>query len=88
MNATNAAAENRNREERASRNLVSISPFFIVKDLQTSITFYRERLGFKLDFQGPNDDPYYAGVSRDGVGIMLKAILPDVLPCPNHTRHP
>jgi hypothetical protein len=26
-------------------------------------------------------------VSRDGIGIMLKAILPDVLPCPNHTRH-
>lgn len=73
----------------SSRNLVSISPFFIVKDLQTSIAFYRERLGFQLDFQGPEDirRPYYAGVSRDGVGIMLKAILPDVLPCPNHTRH-
>jgi catechol 2,3-dioxygenase-like lactoylglutathione lyase family enzyme len=87
MNAANAAADNANLEG-ASRNLVSISPFFIVKDLQTSIAFYRERLGFKLDFQGPNDDPYYAGVSRDGIGIMLKAILPDVLPCPNHTRHP
>ena len=33
-------------------------------------------------------DVYYAGVSRDGIGIMLKEILPDVLPCPNHTRHP
>jgi len=72
----------------ATKNLVSISPFFIVKDLQASIAFYRERLGFQLDFQGPNDDVYYAGVSRDGVGIMLKTILPDVLPCPNHTRHP
>jgi hypothetical protein len=30
---------------------------------------------------------YYAGVSRDGIGIMLKAIMPDVLPQPNHTRH-
>ena len=71
-----------------SRNLVSISPFFIVKDLQASIAFYRERLGFELDFQGPADDVYYAGVRRDGVGIMLKTIAPDVLPCPNHTRHP
>ena len=59
-----------------------------MKDLQASIVFYRERLGFQLDFQGPDGDVYYAGVSRDGVGIMLKAILPDVLPCPNHTRHP
>ena len=72
----------------ASRNLVSISPFFIVKDLRISIDFYCERLGFQVDFQGPDGDVYYAGVSRDGVGILLKVILPDVLPCPNHTRHP
>jgi catechol 2,3-dioxygenase-like lactoylglutathione lyase family enzyme len=68
-------------------NLVSIRPFFIVKDLQTSIAYYRDRLGFRLDFQGPPEDPYYAGLSRDGAGVMLKAILPDVLPVPNHTRH-
>jgi catechol 2,3-dioxygenase-like lactoylglutathione lyase family enzyme len=73
--------------EAANRNLESIRPFFIVKDLQVSITYYIERLGFQLDFQGPADDPYYAGVSRDGIGIMLKAISPEVLPQPNHTRH-
>jgi catechol 2,3-dioxygenase-like lactoylglutathione lyase family enzyme len=81
------AAANRAKDEEANRNLASISPFFIVKDLQVSISYYIERLGFRLDFQGPDDDPYYAGVSRDGIGIMLKAILPDVLPQPNHTRH-
>jgi hypothetical protein len=73
--------------EEATRNLVSISPFFIVKDLQASISHYIERFGFQLDFQGPPDDVYYGRVSRDGVGIMLKTILPGVLPCPNHTRH-
>ena len=86
MNSESAVANDANREG-ASRNLASISPFFIVKDLQASISYYRDRLGFQLDFQGPEDDPYYAGVSRDGIGLMLKAILPDVLPCPNHTRH-
>jgi catechol 2,3-dioxygenase-like lactoylglutathione lyase family enzyme len=86
MTSGKTAADGSNGEG-AKRNLASISPFFIVKDLQTSIAYYRERLGFQLDFQGPDDDPYYAGVSRDGVGIMLKSILPDVLPCPNHTRH-
>ena len=85
-NSTDAAAS-RAKDERVTRNLESISPFFIVKDLQVSIAYYIDRLGFQLDFQGPGDDPYYARVSRDGVGIMLKAILPDVLPCPNHTRH-
>ena len=71
----------------AKSNLASISPFFIVRDLHASISYYVERLGFQLDFQGPPDDVYYAHVSRDGVGIMLKAISPDVLPVPNHTRH-
>jgi catechol 2,3-dioxygenase-like lactoylglutathione lyase family enzyme len=87
MNSSRTASQ-RADPEGAKRNLASISPFFIVKDLQASIAFYRERLGFQLDFQGPDGDVYYAGVSRDGIGIMLKAILPDVLPCPNHTRHP
>lgn len=73
--------------EGVGRNLVSINPFFIVKDLQASISYYIERLGFQLDFQGPDQDPYYGRVSRDGIGIMLKAILPDVLPRPNRSRH-
>ena len=83
MNATRTAANDSTREG-ATRNLVSISPFFIVKDLQSSIAFYRERLGFQLDFDGPEGDVYYAGVSRDGIGIMLKEILPDVLPAQPH----
>jgi catechol 2,3-dioxygenase-like lactoylglutathione lyase family enzyme len=87
MNPTTIAGDGATREG-ASRTLVSIRPSFIVKDLQASVAFYRERLGFQLDFEGPDGDVYYAGVSRDGIGILLKTILPDVLPCPNHTRHP
>src|SRR5438046_10431233 len=84
---SNKTASPRANPEAAKRNLASISPFFIVKDLQASISHYIERFGFQLDFQGPPDDVYYGHVSRDGIGIMLKTILPDVLPCPNHTRH-
>ncbi|MFN8573074.1 MAG: hypothetical protein U0132_13575 [Gemmatimonadaceae bacterium] len=80
-------AVDREQASTATRNLASISPFFIVKDLQASIAYYVERFGFQLDFQGPPDDVYYAHVSRDGIGIMLKAITPEVLPVPNHTRH-
>jgi len=86
MNSTETASQ-RQSADGASRNLAAISPFFIVKDLQASISHYIERFGFQLDFQGPDDDPYYGRVSRDGIGIILKAILPDVLPQPNHTRH-
>jgi catechol 2,3-dioxygenase-like lactoylglutathione lyase family enzyme len=81
------AAANRATDEGSNRNLASIRPSFIVKNLETSISYYRERLGFQLDFQGPDDGPFWAGMSRDGIGIMLKAVAPDVLPCPNHTRH-
>jgi hypothetical protein len=86
MNSTRSTSQPAD-PDRANRNLLSITPFFIVKDLHTSISHYVDRLGFQLDFQGPEDDVYYGQVSREGVGIMLKAILPDVPPCPNHTRH-
>ena len=87
MSSTETASPDAPADE-TSRNLVSISPFFIVKDLQTSIAHYIERFGFQLDFQGPADDVYYGQVSRDGIAIMLKTIDPEVLPRPNHTRHP
>jgi hypothetical protein len=86
MNSTRASSTPATLEQ-ASRNLVSISPFFIVKNLQASIAYYIKRMGFQLDFQGPDDDVYYGHVSRDGIGIMLKTIVPDLLPRPNHTRH-
>jgi catechol 2,3-dioxygenase-like lactoylglutathione lyase family enzyme len=68
--------------------LNSIWPFFIVRDVQESVAFYRDRLGFDLMFIGPDDDPYWAVVTRDDIGIMLKAIVPDVQPTPNPSRHP
>ena len=69
-------------------NLMSITPFFIVKNLEASIAFYVERLGFTLAYQGPDGQkPFYAGVSRDQVTIFLKQITPKVLPQPNRTRH-
>ena len=87
MSSTETASPGARADE-TSRNLVSISPFFIVKDLQASIAHYIERFGFQLDFQGPEDDVYYGQVRRDGIAIMLKTIDPEVLPRPNHTRHP
>jgi len=67
--------------------LESVCPFFIVKDIEASIAFYVDKLGFKVSFKGPDDDPYFGIVERDGAWFMLKAITPDVQPVPNHTRH-
>ena len=64
-----------------------IIPFFIVRDVIESIAFYRDRLGFEVSFLGPEGDPYFAIVQRDGAGVMLKAITPEVQPMPNPRRH-
>lgn len=52
MTSAETAAQRPDAGE-TSGNLVSIRPFFIVKELQASITHYIERFGFQLDFQGP-----------------------------------
>jgi catechol 2,3-dioxygenase-like lactoylglutathione lyase family enzyme len=67
--------------------LESICPFFIVKDIDTSLAFYVDKLGFTVSFKGPDDDPYFGIVERDGAWLMLKAITPEVGPVPNHSRH-
>lgn len=69
-------------------NLISIFPFFIVEHLQSSVAFYVDRLGFKVLYTGPDDDPWWAIVGRDHISIMLKAIAPEIKPVPNPTRHP
>lgn len=68
--------------------LGSIAPFFIVRDVMPAIAFYRDQLGFEVTYLGPDDDPYFAMVERDRVSIMIKAILPEVQPIPNPSRHP
>jgi catechol 2,3-dioxygenase-like lactoylglutathione lyase family enzyme len=64
-----------------------ITPFFIVTDIKTSVSFYVDKLGFKIRHIGPDDDPFWAIVGRDNISIMLKAIASDIGPVPNHTRH-
>ena len=68
-------------------NLSYVSPFFIVTNLQSSISFYVDKLGFEVRFMGPENDPYFAIVGRDNVSIMIKEIAPGIGPIPNNTRH-
>ena len=65
--------------------IASIAPFFIVKNVPLALSFYRDRLGFDITYQGPSDDDIFFGiVQRGGAMIMMKAIGVD--PVPNHTR--
>jgi len=49
--------------------LKSIAPQFLVDDLDAALAYYRERLGFAVDFVY---ESFYASVSRDGAAIHLK----------------
>ena len=69
----------------AQAEIVGISPFFIVNDVPSSLSFYRDRLGFEITFQGPDpDDIFFGIVRRGGAQILLKDI--GVTPVPNYTR--
>src|SRR5262245_27541833 len=68
----------------ARAEISGVSPLFIVKDVPTTLAFYRDRLGFEITFQGPPDDVFFGIVRRGGAMIMFKAV--GVEPVPNYTR--
>jgi catechol 2,3-dioxygenase-like lactoylglutathione lyase family enzyme len=65
----------------------AISPFFIVSDVDRTIAFYCDKLGFEARFQQPDRNPFFAIVGRDGVQIFVKSDK-DTPPLPNPKRHP
>ena len=46
-----------------------MSPQLLVSDIESSIRFYTDKIGFTLDFRY---DDFYAGVIREGFSIHLK----------------
>ncbi len=70
--------------------LRSVTPFFIVDNLQETIGFYESKLGFHVQYRGGGDaetEDYWVFVGRDAVMLMFKAIAPNVHPQPNSSRH-
>lgn len=49
--------------------VTGIAPQFLVDDLDRAVAYYRDKLGFELDF---TYESFYASVSRDGFAIHLK----------------
>jgi len=65
--------------------IAGIAPFFIVRNVPAALSFYRDRLGFEITFQGPTPDDIFFGIVQRGAAmIMFKAIGVD--PAPNCTR--
>jgi catechol 2,3-dioxygenase-like lactoylglutathione lyase family enzyme len=70
----------------AHATIDSISPFFIVRNVSKSLSFYCERLGFEIEYQEPEFEPFFAIVRRDGAMIFVKGV--GVEPLPNCKRNP
>src|SRR6187401_3740144 len=69
----------------AQTEISGIAPFFIVRNVPVALSFYRDRLGFDITFQGPSEDDIFFGiVKRDAAMIILKDVGVD--PVPNYTR--
>src|SRR5271154_6011385 len=65
----------------------AISPCFIVSNVDQTIAFYRDKLGFETRFQEPDRNPFFAIIGRDGAQIFIKSEK-GVPPVPNPKRHP
>ena len=75
------------KEKLVNPQLRSVSPFFIVRNFSESVNFYRDKLGFDVVNEVPEEEPFFGLVQRGNISIILKMIAPDVQPEPNHTRH-
>ncbi len=64
----------------------AISPCFIVSNVDQTINFYCEKLGFEKRLRQPDEDPFFGIIGRDGVQILIKSDR-DVAPLPNSKRH-
>jgi catechol 2,3-dioxygenase-like lactoylglutathione lyase family enzyme len=64
-----------------------ISPFFIVNDVEQSLAFYCDKLGFETRFKEPKDNPFFGIVGREGAQLFVKS-HEGLAPMPNTKRHP
>jgi len=71
----------------ARASTTAISPFFIVSNVNRTLAFYRDTLGFETTFQEPKQNPFFAVIQRDGAQLLVKSDA-SVSPLPNHKRHP
>jgi catechol 2,3-dioxygenase-like lactoylglutathione lyase family enzyme len=70
----------------AAATLERMCPFFIVRRVDRSIAFYRDKLGFQSWHQQPETDPFFAIVGRDGAMLFIKS--GEAGPLPNSKRDP
>lgn len=71
--STEAAPPTSREPENANTAVASATPVLYVADVGASARFYRDTLGFRIDFLHGNP-PFYGSVSRDGANLHLKFV--------------
>ena len=59
-------------DTRKAKDLTAAAPVFVVDDVLRSIDYYRNALGFRIEFTH-GEPAAYAGVERDNVAVHLQA---------------
>src|SRR4028119_971426 len=49
-----------------------VHPVLPARNVSEAISYYTEKLGFRLAFRDNENDPKYAGVERDGVELHIQ----------------
>ncbi|RZT13214.1 putative glyoxalase superfamily protein PhnB [Kribbella sp. VKM Ac-2569] len=71
--STEEAPPTSEQPETQDTAVASAKPVLYVADVDASATFYRDQLGFRIDFLHGNP-PFYGSVSRDGATLHLKLV--------------
>jgi catechol 2,3-dioxygenase-like lactoylglutathione lyase family enzyme len=65
----------------------AISPFFIVSNVDQSIAFCRDKLGFETKLREPDQNLFSPSSAANGAQLFVKSNK-DLSPLPNPKRHP
>lgn len=78
LKAAVAGAAPEPSKEAGPIRLAAARPVLYVRDVTASAAFYRDRLGFEIDFLHGNP-PFYGSVTRDGATLHLRFVHEPVL---------
>lgn len=73
LKAAAAAASKTPRKAPGPPLLKNVIPILFVRDVKASASFFREKLGFAIDFLH-GSPPFYGAVSRDGICLHLRFV--------------
>jgi len=73
LKAGTAGAVGMPRQEAGAPAMKGVTPILFVRDVTLTADFYRDKLGFEIDFLHGNP-PFYGAVSRDGVCLHLRYV--------------